>query len=226
MNREQIQDVLRVAKSAALTGAEVVREVRRNGSAVRHKGVRDLVTEADVQAERAILEIIRSAFPDHGVLAEESAPELLLDGLREGPLWIIDPVDGTTNFAHGHPQVGVSVAFVEDGVPLAGVVAAPFQDELFEAARGFGALLNGEPIRPSTAAQPVEALGRADRQAGVRILLAERQFEPEQCSLPGPAMQADLPVHGFDQTLGDGQTEAAATETAGSRTVGLDEGAK
>ena len=75
-------------------------------------------------------------------------------------------------------------------------------------------------------AQPVEALGQADRQAGIWILLAERQFEPEQRSLPGPAMQADLPVHGFDQTLGDGQTEAAATETAGSRTVGLDEGAE
>ena len=109
------------------------------------KGRNDYVSQADVEAERAVLDVLTRAYPDHGIIAEES-------GKREGSeyTWIIDPLDGTTNFLHGFPMFAVSVAVKRAGVLEHGVVYDPLHDEMFTASRGEGAQLNGKRIRVST----------------------------------------------------------------------------
>lgn len=115
-------------------------------AAVEFKGEIDLVTEGDRAAERIILEMIRQRFPDHAILAEESGEH---DG--EAPArWIVDPLDGTTNYAHGLPIFAVSIAVEVEGRLQVGVVYNPATGEKFEARRGCGAVRNGRPIRVST----------------------------------------------------------------------------
>jgi myo-inositol-1(or 4)-monophosphatase len=106
----------------------------------------DLVTEADRESEAAIIEVIHRAFPTHAVLAEESGASAHQSDHR----WIVDPLDGTTNFAHGYPQFCVSIAYERRGRVLLGVVYDALKKECFIAQRGQGARLNGKPIRVST----------------------------------------------------------------------------
>jgi myo-inositol-1(or 4)-monophosphatase len=106
----------------------------------------DLVTEADRESEAAIVELIHRAFPTHAILAEESGASAHQSDHR----WIIDPLDGTTNFAHGYPQFCVSIAYERRGRVEFGVVFDSLRKECFIAQRGRGARLNGKPIRVST----------------------------------------------------------------------------
>jgi len=106
----------------------------------------DLVTEADRESEAAIIEVIHRAFPTHAILAEESGASAHQSDHR----WIIDPLDGTTNFAHGYPQFCVSIAYQRRGRVQFGVVFDALKKECFIAHRGQGARLNGKPIRVST----------------------------------------------------------------------------
>ena len=153
-----IGTALAVAKSAAKKAGLEARRIREQGSfSIEMKGSRDLVTEADLACETIIVETIRESFPDHLILSEE-APLPNLKRLAQGPLWIIDPIDGTTNFAHGHHCVGVSIGFAIDGIRQVGVVYCPFLEELFSASRGEGAFLNGSPIHVSGVTKPEEAL--------------------------------------------------------------------
>jgi myo-inositol-1(or 4)-monophosphatase len=99
----------------------------------------------DTESEEAIIDTIRAACPDHHFLAEESLKEEVRDGYR----WIIDPLDGTTNFIHGYPVFAVSIALESEGEVILGVVLDPLRDELFTAESGRGAFLNGRPIRVS-----------------------------------------------------------------------------
>lgn len=151
-------EVMAVALDAAAAAGIFIRGIRSGGElGMKFKGARDVVTAADVGAENIIIERIRAHFPDHRILAEESAPSID-PGDYLKPLWIIDPVDGTTNFAYGAPQVGVSIAFADRGLAQVGVVAAPFQDELFAASRGEGATLNGLKIQASAVTSLEETL--------------------------------------------------------------------
>lgn len=147
-------------RTLATDAGDCIRQSRQQGASrdARYKNGDELVTQADVAVEDLITSRIRSAFPDHRILAEESAPDSA--GLSEetGPLWIIDPIDGTVNFAHDHYQVAVSIAFAQGGELQAAVVYNPFIDELYEASRGGGALLNGRAIRPSTKTEMRRAL--------------------------------------------------------------------
>jgi len=109
----------------------------------------DFVTEVDHKAEQAIIEVIQQAYPEHGILAEESGQT---HGSGDTPnefQWIIDPLDGTTNFLHGVPQFAVSIAFQQKGRLEAAVIYDPVSQELFTAARGNGAMLNEKKIRVS-----------------------------------------------------------------------------
>lgn len=160
-----LETILKEAKVAALKAAEVIKEVRLAGrSKATLKGTRDLVTEADTAAEAVIVSHIKECFPEHKILAEEDHHQNKLSGqgpaadLWRGSLWVIDPVDGTTNFAHGHLQVGTSIAYLEDGVPLVGVVNSPFQGELFSAIRGGKAYLNDQPISVTQTSELIDAL--------------------------------------------------------------------
>ena len=131
---------VRAARSA---GNVIIRNLDRLDSlAVHTKDRNDFVTEVDQKAEQEIIYILRKAFPDHGILAEES-------GLREGDdyQWIIDPLDGTTNFLHGFPQFAVSIALRHKGRLEQGVVYDPLRQELFTATRGAGAMLNDRRLR-------------------------------------------------------------------------------
>lgn len=144
-------ELLRVAVEAAHRAGEEIRRQRHTQSlTVSFKGVRDLVTTADLAAEKIVIDTIRSYYPSHAILAEESAATVDPTQLGNGAAWIIDPVDGTTNYAHGHPHVGVSIACSLNGEVVAAAVLAPFLGELFTASRGAGAFLNGSPISVST----------------------------------------------------------------------------
>ncbi len=122
---------------------------------IEHKGAIDLVTESDLAAERLIVERIGTHYPRHEILAEES-------GLSERPQsahrWIIDPLDGTTNYAHGYPCFCVSIALEHEGSIVIGVIYDPTRDELFAAERGQGATLNNKTLRVSSVTQLNEAL--------------------------------------------------------------------
>lgn len=132
--------------------------VQRLGAAqVTNKGDIDLVTEADIAAEELIIERIRSHYPLHGILAEESGEAVQAQSQRSAWKWIIDPLDGTTNYAHGYPCFCVSIAVEHAGVLEIGVVYDPMRNEMFAAERGHGATLNERKIRVSN----VEELNKA-----------------------------------------------------------------
>ncbi|MDR3568557.1 MAG: inositol monophosphatase family protein [Syntrophobacteraceae bacterium] len=130
-----------VAEKAILEAGELIRRHigQVAGSMVSVKGPSDYVTVIDKECERLITEAIRKNFPDHHIMAEESANE----GLQPGYTWVIDPVDGTTNFIHGFPFVAVSIAVCLDKKPVAGFVLDPVRNELFSAKKDEGAWLNG-----------------------------------------------------------------------------------
>lgn len=121
---------------------------------VDHKGRVDLVTKADHEAEAHILDALRARFPDHAVLTEESAPDAAPAPFR----WIVDPMDGTTNFVHRFPFFCVSIGLEVSGRLELGVIHAPRLGETFHAVRGEGAFLNGEPIRVSGTTALIEGL--------------------------------------------------------------------
>ncbi len=138
-----------VAITTALEAGTVLRDLLGRIRHVRHKGAVDLVTEADEQSEQHILGRIRAAFPDHRILSEEQGHSVETGG-ESLCHWIVDPLDGTVNYAHGYPIFAVSIALEISGVVELGVVYVPPLDELFVAERGSGATLNGEPIHVST----------------------------------------------------------------------------
>jgi myo-inositol-1(or 4)-monophosphatase len=142
-----MQPLLNIAIRAARRAGEViVRGMNRvHRLDVRAKGQNDFVTEIDMQAERDIIETIHKHYPDHAVLAEESGER----GENEF-VWIIDPLDGTTNFMHGFPQFAVSIAVQRRGRIEHGVVYDPLRQELFTTSRGEGAQLDGKRIRVSS----------------------------------------------------------------------------
>ncbi len=143
-------DLLGVAVEASRRAGEVIRQQRETQSVlVSFKGVRDLLTTADLAAEKVVIETIHSYYPTHAILAEESSQNADPFQFGRGAVWIIDPIDGTTNYAHGHFQVGVSIACAIDAKVVAGAVFAPFLGELFTACAGHGATLNDQPIAVS-----------------------------------------------------------------------------
>jgi myo-inositol-1(or 4)-monophosphatase len=122
---------------------------------VAKKGIIDLVTEVDIAIENMFRELVGERFPDHAVLGEEMGGSA---SPPPGPCWVFDPIDGTTNFAHGLPIFCSSLALEIDGVAQVGAVYDPNRKELFTAERGGGAYLNGRPIHVSGAATLVDAM--------------------------------------------------------------------
>ncbi len=132
-------------RAAHAAGDHIVKYVDRiEEMTVSSKGRNDFVTEIDKQAEAIIIDIIRKAYPDHGILAEES-------GKHTGNeyQWVVDPLDGTTNFLHGFPQFAVSIALKHKGILEHGVIYDPLRQELFTASKGGGAYLDKKRIRVS-----------------------------------------------------------------------------
>lgn len=146
--------VKRIGIAAAYKGGNVLRSYYGRLAQVDKKGEIDLVTEADTAAEKVVIEIIKEVFPDHAILAEES-------GWNSGNYdyqWIIDPLDGTTNFAHDLGLYSISIAFALAGETVFGIVLIPESREMFTAVKDSGAELNGKPIRVSTTKKVSESL--------------------------------------------------------------------
>jgi myo-inositol-1(or 4)-monophosphatase len=125
---------------------------------LRWKGLRDLVTGSVMEVQALLVDRLRAAFPDHAILAEESDEPPPADAEA---LWIVDPIDGTLNFAHGIPHFAVCLGFRQRGIYRVGVVYDPCRDELFHAVRDGGAFLNGQPIVVNQVGEGVDAYERA-----------------------------------------------------------------
>ncbi|MBI1942811.1 MAG: inositol monophosphatase [Betaproteobacteria bacterium] len=149
--------LLNIAVKAARRAGGIINRAALDRTAleIRAKRANDFVTQVDRAAESAIIEVVRKAYPDHAVLAEEAGK---IARERSEYLWVIDPLDGTTNFIHGFPQYCVSVAVQHRGVTAHGVVYDPSKNELFTASRGRGAFLDDRRIRVSKCAQLKDAL--------------------------------------------------------------------
>jgi myo-inositol-1(or 4)-monophosphatase len=137
---------------------------------VEFKGTVDLVTDADRASEELIGSKISARFPDHRVVGEEGIAREPGNGSDAAYTWIVDPLDGTTNYAHGYPHFAVSIALAHAGSILLGVVYDPMRDELFAAERGAGATLNDRPLRVST----IDSLIRSLLATGFSYDLDER----------------------------------------------------
>lgn len=145
---------IEVAFEAARAAGGILRDGFGGDQAVRYKGEVDLVTEVDERSEKVIKEILLGAFPSHGVLAEEGGSLAGEDDAR----WIVDPLDGTVNYAHGLPIFAVSIALERAGEVVLGVVYDPIREEMYTAERGGGATLNGRPVRVSDTDELIRAL--------------------------------------------------------------------
>jgi myo-inositol-1(or 4)-monophosphatase len=162
--------MLNIAVRAARRAGSIINRASLSGGAlqVRSKRANDFVTQVDGAAEEAVIDIVRKSYPDHGFIAEESG-ESTPDAEY---LWIIDPLDGTTNFIHGFPQYAVSIAVQRRGALEHAVVYDPVKNELFTASKGRGAFLNDRRIRVSKCLKlddalvgtgfPFKELGRLD----------------------------------------------------------------
>jgi myo-inositol-1(or 4)-monophosphatase len=151
-----LQIFLDIATAAAMAAGERLQYYWGNLSDIQEKGrPGDLVTEADRASEQAVLAVLQRHLPHHSILAEESGQL----GRRDDEfLWAIDPLDGTTNYAHQYPAVAVSIGLLINGVPHLGVVYNPIREELFCAATGLGATLNRRPIRVSPTTELSQSL--------------------------------------------------------------------
>ncbi len=143
----ETQNMLRVATAAALKAGVVLQERYEEPHQILHKGTIDLVTEADLSAEKVILHVLQQNIPGIKVLSEESFASY--DTIPAEPVWIIDPLDGTTNFAHNFPWFAVSIALYDRGESRVGVIYNPIKQELFCATRAGGAWLNDRRIKVS-----------------------------------------------------------------------------
>jgi len=149
--------MLNIAVKAARRAGSIIERAAVSGVAldVRAKRVNDFVTQVDRAAEEAVIDLVRKSYPDHAILAEESGK---LDGAGAEYCWIIDPLDGTTNFIHGFPQYCVSIAIQHANKSAHAVVYDPSKNELFTASRGRGAYLNDRRLRVSRCRRLEDAL--------------------------------------------------------------------
>ena len=149
--------MLNIAVKAARRAGSIINRAALEGGAleVKAKNKNDFVTQVDKAAEQASIGIIRTAYPEHSILAEESGNT---PGARPEYLWVIDPLDGTTNYIHGFPQYCVSIALEHRGTLTQGVVYDPGKNELFTASRGRGAFLDDRRLRVSKCTQLKDAL--------------------------------------------------------------------
>ncbi len=156
-------DTLEVCEAAARAGGAVLLDWVGQFT-VREKGPADLVTQADLAAQEAVRNVVLGAFPDHEFIGEEGPAGANLHGPH---CWIVDPLDGTTNYVHQVPHYCTSVALAEDGIITAGAIYDPVSQECFTARRGGGASLNGRPIFTSKVSLLGQALAAASFSARV-----------------------------------------------------------
>src|SRR6185369_15377915 len=141
-----VSDILQFTEAIARQAGTVLMAGYGNVRQIQHKGAIDLVTEFDKRSEEVIISSIQQKFPAHAILAEESGRNRAISEYQ----WVIDPLDGTTNFAHGIPIFSVSIGLLKNNSPIVGVVYDPFRNEMFSAELGYGATHNNHPIHVSS----------------------------------------------------------------------------
>jgi myo-inositol-1(or 4)-monophosphatase len=147
MTGESLHTPRSIAIDSALEAGRIIRKHFGRLDSIQYKGEIDVVTVADHEAEHAVLERLTAEFPDFGVLAEESGAREARNG--SSSRWVVDPLDGTTNFASANPHICVSIGLEQDDRVTLGVVYDPMRDELFIAERDSGATMNGKPLKVS-----------------------------------------------------------------------------
>ena len=148
---DNLESVLDFARNIAEHAGDLIVGMRAHRRLnIQFKQDIELVTDADLASDKMITDAIRERFPEHQILAEESNPDLTSISHDDTPLWIIDPIDGTVNYAHHHPQVAISIAYSIKGRVQVAVVYNPFQSEMYCAIRNQGAWLNDQPLTCST----------------------------------------------------------------------------
>jgi myo-inositol-1(or 4)-monophosphatase len=165
-----VPEFIEVCEQAARAAGELLLQMQHR-VLIREKAPKDLVTEADVAAQREIARIVLAEFPDHDFLGEESGQGMsrsVTNGPSSGYRWIVDPLDGTVNYVHGLPSFAVSVALERDGKVLAGVVFDPLLQECYRATAGGGATLNGAPLAAGSCTSLASALVAASIGANVQ----------------------------------------------------------
>ena len=161
---------LEVAQQAAGLAGQIIRDRFATAKDIRFKGRADIVTDVDLSAEKAVLELLRDEFPDFGVLAEESAP---IES-NSGYTWVVDPLDGTRNYAMGIPHFCTVVALAQGRDIVLGITYDPVREESFVAQAGDGARLNDDPISVSDTSEVLNAslcfdMGYVDEKAGMAL---------------------------------------------------------
>lgn len=141
-----MEDYFKAAWAAADAAGALIRAGWQRTKEIDYKSAIDLVTATDRQSERRIVEVLQAHFPGHSILAEE---ETAFVGCQNDHRWIVDPLDGTTNFVHGYPHFCISLALEREAEVILGLVYDPLREECFRAAKGGGASLNGVPVRTS-----------------------------------------------------------------------------
>lgn len=227
---DDLEHRLAVAKAVALEAGHLARRrflARRPGDYTL-KGHQDFLTEADGEVERFIVAALTRLFPDDGVLGEEGGAQG--HAAATGGLWVIDPIDGTANFARGLTHFCVSIGYVRAGQPLVGVLAAPMKDELFAAARGLGATLNGAPLAVAATASLTEAaleLGWNTRRSSAEYLALMRPLVEAGASVRRVGSGA-LGIAEVAAGRGDGylETHINAWDVAAALVIATEAGAR
>ncbi|XP_050213132.1 inositol-phosphate phosphatase [Mercurialis annua] len=155
---DSLSEFLQTAVDAAKRAGQIISKGFYLTKHVEHKGQVDLVTETDKSCEDLIFNHLKQHFPTHKFIGEETTAACGITELTDEPTWIVDPLDGTTNFVHGFPFVCVSIGLTIGKVPTVGVVYNPIMDELFTGIQGKGAFFNGKPIKVSSKSELVSAL--------------------------------------------------------------------
>ncbi len=156
INDKKLRFLLSSTCRAALVGGNILKNLHNQPHTITRKGQTDLVTEADIAAEEAIILSLNNDTPDIAILAEESG--ILKKNTIDDTIWIVDPLDGTTNFAHGFPFFCTSIGLLKNNKPIAGAIYAPMFDELFYGCAGHGAWLNGTSISVTPTEKLIESL--------------------------------------------------------------------
>lgn len=225
-----VNDIEQFTLGLAREAGQLVRRERAQADLNHsYKQGNELVTHADLMADRFISEAIRGRYPESGIISEESAPEVGNLQSRTEPLWIVDPIDGTVNYAHGHSQSAVSIAYAEAGQILFGAVYNPFTDEMFHARAGGGARLNGEPIRvagETDLRRAIIATGFPYRKAGIDAMVERLRRILKDCADVRRLGSAALDICWVAAGRLDGYYESLSLwDFAAARLIALEAGA-
>lgn len=148
-HQNHLNQIYQLALTLAERAGDTAVQMRKQSLSKEYKRGSELVTNADLAVDKLLTSGIKAAYADHQILAEESNPDWHRIEHNDTPFWVLDPIDGTVNYAHGFAQSAISIAYCEGSQPLVGVVHNPFNGETFHAIHGQGAFLNGDPISPS-----------------------------------------------------------------------------